>query len=273
MTMDLSDTLMYKTLEKWAGQHGIILTPGSGMEFSPSLLVSRVWTKPDFGLPGLLHEMAHAYLFVKSKLEDKRVVESLMNGTYMDIQHTTPQDLELEKLRLGEEQLGASDKAKLREIFGEPTSYKVAIAHSSGTAGEPYRNYIGNLVDESRTTQASGPDEYGHSMSNYSEFFASVCVTALDGNMETFGSLLEQFQQAAKWRPDLKPLVEKTCRLLSEAVRKAQEFVGELKEAAGLGKAPPEVERMELNLANMAKMLQTMQPLPTKVGEGALQAR
>lgn len=216
MTMDISDTPMYKTLDKWAGQNGIILSPsGSGNEFSPSLLVSQVFVKPDLGLPVLLHEMAHAYLFTKSKLEDERVVKSLMNGTYMDIQHTSPQDLELEKLRLGEERLDKADKAKLEEIFEAPSYYKVAIERSSGTAGEPYSNYIGNLIDESRTmqtagsAQTAGPDEVGHPMSNFSEFLASLCVTAMYGNMETFTFRLEQFHQAAKERPDLTPCLRR----------------------------------------------------------------
>lgn len=47
-------------------------------------------------------------------------------------------------------------------------------------------------------------------------------------------------------------------------------FAGELKAAAGFGQVPLEVEIMLVNLDKMARLLQTMQALPTKTGQDGL---
>lgn len=242
-----SSKKMFDTLQSWCDSHDVSIivdsTIGIGAHFSSedeNGLFLSVRSRQDE--PTMLHETAHAYVHSQTK------AGLLSAGQVAEL------DAVVKSIREAEPNLGAEAKNALTRIFGTASAY---VDQFLGPTPSDY-SFIGNLVDESRTTRTASSDREGHPMDNFDEFCASLSATAAYGEFGSFSKKLQEFEKAALNNPELAPLYNQARVLLQAALPVVSGYAAQLRTANGFGPEPPELMNMELSLAKMSRQVQDL---------------
>ncbi|MDE1798632.1 MAG: hypothetical protein KGH63_04490 [Candidatus Micrarchaeota archaeon] len=239
---------LFDTLQGWCDGHGVTIvldsTLGLGAQFSsedpkaPMLMV-----KSSQDEPVMLHEACHAYFYFRQQAGG------------LPAEAVARLDAAIRFVRDAEPKLPVKEQDALARIFGPLSSYTNAALSPTPTD----YSFIGNLVDESRTTTTTVSDREGHPMDNFDEFCASLSATAAYGDFGAFSKQMRAFQKAGAENPQIAPLYNSTVQVLSAAVPLVSGYASQLRAANGFGPEPPELMKMELNLAKMSGLLQELQ--------------
>ena len=195
----------------------------------------RIYVEPNQENSTLCHESTHAWLIIKKGFvtEDDRQV-------------STGEHARLCRIKGTEVNLDEKQKKILGEELVKPELYPETIY------GVPYCSYVGALVDESSTL--GKPEEEGHPMSNFHEFFASSMTTLTFDGYRFFGLLSElKALSERKDCPGIKKLYDKVMDMFSDVHRLGSEMFEE--QSKYLWKLSRERSNLESNLKKLGTLL------------------